>query len=469
MRPEFPLAVLLYVLVLLGVGLRFPKKLQTFESFFLASRSLGAFPIALSLCASWIGAATLLVSTDEAWRDGLGALWIIGIPAVVTLVLFLPLARPLRALSGSTLSDLMEERYGKVARTLTTVLIVWYMMVLASSQMVAGGAFLKTFLGSSRVLSLAAIFAVVLLYSGAGGLLSVVRTHGLQVVLLLAGIGGLLASLLGRVGWHDVRLEALARGKTGYFDLMADGGRNVLIALSFILAWTISPIAWQRIQAAREVRQARKGLLLAAALLAFVYAAIVFAGMLFLPLFSSAPEGRPLVSEFLASESSALPAAVLFLAVMAAILSTMDAALNTGAFCLSRDVLRLSTKTGSAGPLGVSRISTLALGAGAFLIATRFEDILRTLGLASKIMAEGLFIPGLAAVLIKKKMPLAGILSLVLGGGYALICFFEEAGALSLGLPPWPASLPGGVIVSGGGFVLGFVLGKVTGTEKPGA
>ncbi len=468
MRPEFPLAVLLYVFALLGLGLRCPKKLETFESFFLASRSLGSLRIAFSLSASWIGAATLLVSTDEAWRDGVSALWIIGVPAVVTLIVLLPLARPLRALSGMTLSGLMEDRYGRIAGVATTVLIVWYMMVLAASQMVAGGAFLASFLGISRLLSLVAVLVIVLLYSGVGGLLSVVRTHGLQTLLLLAGIGGLLITLLGRVTWNELMISAAARGKTDFFDVFANGERNLLIALSFVLAWTISPIAWQRIQASREIRHARRGLLLAAALLGLVYGAIVVAGMLFLPLFPSLPAGRPLISEFLMSEGPFIAGAVLFLAVLAAIFSTTDAALNTGAFVLSRDVLRLSARPEPRRSLDVSRISTALLGAGAFLIATRFEDILRTLGLASKIMAEGLFIPGLAAVLIQKRLPLAGILSLTLGGGYAFLCFLDETGTLILGLPGWPSSLPAGLALSAAGFALGFLIEAVKGEGRRG-
>ena len=34
-------------------------------------------------------------------------------------------------------------------------------------------------------------------------------------------------------------------------------------------------------------------------------------------------------------------------------------------------------------------------------------------------MAEGLLVPGLAALFLKKRAPLAGLLALALGGGYA--------------------------------------------------
>lgn len=462
------LAVLLYILVLLAVGLRFPKRLRNLESYFLASRNLGAVGIALSLSASWIGAASLLVSTDEAYREGLSAFWIIGVPAVATLVLFIPLAKSIRALSGSTLSDLMEARYGKSARTVTTILIIWYMVVLAASQMVAAGVFLGTFLGTPYVVSLGVVTVTVVLYSGAGGFLSVVKTHGLQTILLVAGLVGLLATLGRNTSWAAFMSLSSDPGRIGFLDFFANAERNLLIAASFILAWTISPIAWQRIQASRGVREARLGLGVAALILGVVYTAIVSAGMLFLTVFPQMHPSHPLIPEFLVSQARGFIGALLFLAVLAAIFSTLDAALNAGAFSLSRDILRLRRDPErGGGSLRVGRASTLVLGVAAFLIATRFEDILKTLGLASKIMAEGLFIPGLAAVFLRKKAPPAGLLSLFCGGGFALLCFLEETGILSIGLPLWPRSLPWGVSAGATGFVLGAAIQKL-GTKRLG-
>lgn len=466
-RLEFPLALLLYFLLLLAAGLRFPKKLRTIESFFLASRNLGTWRIAFSLGASWIGAATLLVSTDEAYLQGVSALWIIGVPTVFTLLVFVLLARPIRVLSGSTLSDLMEERYGKAARFLTTILIIWYMVMLAASQMVAAGNFLKSFLGTSNLISLIAVVGVVLLYSGAGGFFSVVRTHGLQLFLLLLGVGGLLVALSGRSTWGGLSYLAETLGRTGYFHLFSRWEHNVLIAVSFLLAWTISPIAWQRIQASRSERAARRGLLLAALFLAVFYCAVVLAGMLFLPLF---PEGKPLdplISAFISSASAGIPGLVLFVAVVAAVLSTMDAALNAGAFSLTQDILRYERGGGaSSKSLLFGRLSTVLLAFAAFLIATRFESILQTLGLASKIMAEGLFVPGLAAIFLRRRIPLAGLSSLLLGGGYALLCFLEETDLLYLGLPPWPFSLPLGLAIAGGAFLMGLGLERLKGKRR---
>src|SRR4030042_302419 len=116
-----------------------------------ASRRLGAGRVAFSLCASWIGAASLLVSTDEAFREGLSAIWIVGVPAAATLIVLLALARPIRATSGLTLSELMRSRYGKTAGSLATVLAVWSMTGLPASPMVAAGPFLGALLGTGPI------------------------------------------------------------------------------------------------------------------------------------------------------------------------------------------------------------------------------------------------------------------------------------------------------------------------------
>lgn len=465
MRTGFLLAILAYAAALWGVaafGLR--RKAESLEAFFLASRRLGPGRLALTLCASWIGAASLLVSTDEAFRSGASAIWIVGVPALVTLLALAALVRPIRAATGLTLSGLIRDRYGRAAGAVTTVLIVWYMVLLAASQMVAAGPFLGAFLGTGPFLSLLLAAGLVVVYSAAGGLQAVARTHVVQFALLVAGVAGMIASLASRVSWADVRAAAAAAGKFNYFNALAGAERNALIALSFALAWTISPIAWQRMQAARSEAASRRGTLAAALLLVGFYAAIVAAGMLFLPVFPAGGTGVPLVTRFVELESGRFLGGLVFVTVLAAILSTMDAALNTGAFTLTGDLLGLGKSTDApAGrrPLVLARASTAVLAAAALLVAARLGDILKTLGLASAIMAEGLLVPGLAALFLKRRAPLAGLLSLLAGGGYALAGFLAEAGFLRISLPPWPRSLPQGMLLGAGGFLAGLLLARL--------
>jgi SSS family solute:Na+ symporter len=470
-RPEFFLFLAVYFAALLLIGLKFSRRMTGLEDFFLASRSLPASLVLLSLTASWFGATSILVTTDEALRSGVSAFWLVGVPAVATVgLLGFFLVGPIRRSDGQTLPGLIEARYGKWVRHAASVLVLWYMIVLASSQMVALGQFLKPFLGFPYIWCVGLGTVVVLVYLLSGGLFSVVATDVLQCFLLISGLAGLSVYLWRSSGAGAVAAAAREAGTPGYFQFFHDGQRNVLIALSFVLAWTISPIAWQRIQAAGSVRKARQGLLAAAAVFIVLYGLVVFVGVRSLPLFPGHSLSYPVVAEIAASKVGVLGGGFLFVAVVAAILSTMDTAINTGAMTLTRDVLAQVKLPSCAGPgraVRTGRLATLVVALLAFGIASRLQSILQTLGLASEIMAEGLFVPGMAMFVLKKRTPLAGALSLALGGGFALLSFLSTLKIAPLSLPAWPYSVPYGVGLSIVGFGAGLLIDRHSKEASP--
>jgi SSS family solute:Na+ symporter len=470
-RPEFFLFLAVYFAALLLIGLKFSRRMTGLEDFFLASRSLPASLVLLSLTASWFGATSILVTTDEALRSGVSAFWLVGVPAVATVgLLGFFLVGPIRRSDGQTLPGLIEARYGKWVRHAASVLVLWYMIVLASSQMVALGQFLKPFLGFPYIWCVGLGTVVVLVYLLSGGLFSVVATDVLQCFLLISGLAGLSVYLWRSSGAGAVAAAAREAGTPGYFQFFHDGQRNVLIALSFVLAWTISPIAWQRIQAAGSVRKARQGLLAAAAVFIVLYGLVVFVGVRSLPLFPGHSLSYPVVAEIAASKVGVLGGGFLFVAVVAAILSTMDTAINTGAMTLTRDVLARVELPSCAGPgraVRTGRLATLVVALLAFGIASRLQSILQTLGLASEIMAAGLFVPGMAMFVLKKRTPLAGALSLALGGGFALLSFLSTLKIAPLSLPAWPYSVPYGVGLSIVGFGAGLLIDRHSKEASP--
>jgi SSS family solute:Na+ symporter len=464
-RPEFLLVLAGYLAIILAVGLKFSRKMKSLEGFFLASRSLSAPLVFLSLTASWFGATSILVTTDEAYRVGLSALWLVGVPAAAT-VLFLAafLVGPIRRPDVQTLPGFVEARYGRTVRHFASVLILWYMITLAASQMVALGQFLRPFLGLSSVWSLGLGTTAVLIYLIRGGLFSVIATDVLQCLLLGVGMAGL-SVFVARSSPAGAVFELIGpTGRSGFLDFFHNGQRNALIALSFFLAWTISPIAWQRIQAAGSVRKARRGLLAAGAAFVFLYGLVVFIGTRSLSLFSGRALAHPLISEIIASKAGILGGGLLFVVVVAAILSTMDTAINTGALTMTRDIyceVRRRAVTNSPAVVKAGRLATIFVALAALGIATRFQSILQTLGLASEIMAEGLFVPGMAMFIFRKKRPLAGGLSLLLGGGFAMLGFLSALRVWPLPLPQWPDSVHYGVALSIVGFAAGYLIDRL--------
>lgn len=449
-----------YFVLILSVSFLFSRRMRSLEDFFLASRSLPALLVFFSLTASWLGATSTLVSLDEAYSKGISSFWVIGVPSVLTVFIFVVfLARPIRRLPIVTLPDLFEMRYGRTVRHITSLLIVWYMALLAASQMVAIGNFLKFLLGTSYFSGLLLGTAVVLVYSVAGGFFSVVITDGFQFVLLAAAIIGLLFFLLGSTSFSEASASAIQLGKSGYFDFLFDFKRNFWIAVSFTLAWIISPIVWQRIHASRSERDARVGLFSSGIAFVLFFSSVVLIGILCLPLSNSLPQGGPLLSHLLATKTGAILGGFLFVGIIAAIMSTMDTSINTGAMSLTRDVFQQIFSPGRLEDVvRVSRLATVLVGVLAFLIATQMQGILKTLGLASEIMAEGLFVPGLAMIFLKRRYPTAGLLSLCLGGGYSIVGFLNQIELLQWGWPEWPFSVPYGLALSLSGFLLGVLI-----------
>jgi solute:Na+ symporter, SSS family len=444
---EYLLFSLVYFAAMAFLGVLFSRKIQGLEGYFLASRRLSGFAVFLSLAASWIGATSVLISVDEASRRGISAFWVMGVPAVLTVMVFaLFLAGKIRRLSIISLPELVERRYGRTVRHLSAVLIIWYMILLSASQMVAAGKFLHIIFGTSYILGLMLGVGIVILYSALGGYLSVVVTDAVQFALLAAALVVVLIYFGHSYSLAEI-IAKLGEREVPFWDFFLDFKKNSLIALSFTLAWIISPIAWQRIQSARSVPHARRGLWMAAAVFFIFYWGLIGVGL-------GAAVSPPL---FWLNLGGAAGGFVL-VAVAAAIMSTMDTAINTGALSLTRDIYQEVWVSAHEYPIvQVSRFSTLIIGVAAFIIATQVPSILTTLGLASEIMTVGLFIPGIFMLYIKKPRPSAGLLGLGCGSLYSFFGFFCQIGLLPLEWPEWPYSVPGGLAVCAAGFAAGWI------------
>lgn len=455
-----------YLGLLLALGSIFRKRVKSLDDFFFASRQLTAPQIALSLAASWIGATSILVTTDEASRHGLASLWLIGIPASLTVIIMaFVLAKPVRRWEGFALQELLEARYGSAMRKLASLVIFWYLIMLAASQLVALASFLHLFLQKNYMFSLILGLGAVIVYTSLGGLISVVKNDLLQGGFLLGGITALFFWLL-ISALQTKNLSQLEVNSLPLLGFFANFKTNGLAALSFTLAWLISPIAWQRVYAARDLVEARRGLLLTAALFALIYPLISFVGILGQP-FSSFKAGQ---QPFLAWLIWQGPLAswlrgLLFITIIAAILSTLDTAINSCCLFLSREFIRKSLARSSARDLQLSRLANVAVGLFAFLVASKFRNILQTIGLASEIMAEGLFLPVVAMFLFTQKLEWAGLLSLGLGTIFSCLSFLSGAEIIKRSIPSWPHSVPYGLALSLFGFILGLMIAKLQGKE----
>jgi SSS family solute:Na+ symporter len=432
----FVLILILYFLSLAFIGLGLAKKNIDFDTFFFAKRKLGSSLIFITVTASWFGAASTIATIGAGRTNGYNALWLLAIPTVLSLIFFIVVQKRIYRSNFQSLPQFLKSFYTPRVALFAAALIYLYMILLAASQFVAWGRFISHFLGKSYSTTILIGALIVIFYSYLGGYLSVVFTDGIQFLLLTAALVFLFCHLR-PISPHLVPAD---------MNMVKGIGGNLLITLSFFMAWTISPIIWQRIASAGSEKKSRGGLVLAAATVAFLYLLTINIAIGLRQY--GHQDFSAIVKGFLSPGGKIL----VFIGIAAAIMSTADTAINVAALTLVKDVVKARKER----VIQWSRFSTLISGILAVTIALSFDSIILVLGLASQIMAQGFFIPGMAALFWKKQKQKAGTLSILLGGGFSILAFVNTYG-LNLPIPAWPHSLPIGIALSLAGFLIGLV------------
>jgi SSS family solute:Na+ symporter len=440
----YVIGLLIYFLVLVILGIFLSRKNLDFDSYFYGRRKLGSFLIFFTVTASWFGAASTIATVEAAQKTGFQAVWLLGVPTVATIIIFILLNKKIRETRFVSLPVLLEKYYGKIVSAFASFLIFIYMVLLAASQFVAWGKFIGSFLGQNYEITVITGAVAVILYSYLGGYISIVLTDGLQFLLLSLSLIYLMIFFKNTAPLF----------KPSDFDFFSNSEYHLLMTASFTLAWVISPIIWQRVASAKSAKASKWGLLMSIAAFSILYFWVIRVGIYLrsMPGTTSGDIFGFVVENWLPAGGSLL----VFLGIASAIMSTGDTAINIAALTLVKDVFQIKRKNKV---VFYAKIATFISGILASVVALRFDSIIKTLGLASEIMAEGLFIPGMYLLFFKKKRPLAALLSLVLGGGFSILVFVNAYG-LSLPLPQWPYSLPYGLALSLSGFIIGYILDK---------
>ncbi len=370
--------LIVYMLVLLGMGLWARRRTRDQGDFLLGGRRIGAWVTSLSASASTTSAWTLLGISGFVYALGPPGLWLV-LGAVSGYVLnwcwVAPrLNRAAERTGALTLTELLlggDDRWARLARRAASVIIlVCFTFYVASQFQAAANAFEES-LGISVQSGILLGASVILAYTLLGGFLAVSLTDSLQGFLML------LVSLL--VPVVVVFALVLISGSSNLFSVTGEAfslapPQAGMAAVGFLvgslcvgLGQPGQPHVANRFMAARDQRAVRRG-----RIIALVWVALVFAGMGILGL-----AGRVLYSDignpeslfFVATERLLPPvlSGIVIAAVLSAIMSTADSQLLTGAAAVSRDwSLKRARK---AVGLKSTYAAVVAITAGATLIA----------------------------------------------------------------------------------------------------
>ncbi|MFQ5744191.1 MAG: sodium:solute symporter [Acidobacteriota bacterium] len=493
-------AFLLYALAALALGWLAHRRREAGVTYWTAGRSLDGLSVGLSISAGFLSVSwSCVYAVQLFYWYGIGALWLITIPWLAALAGIYLLASRYHQLPAVSQPEMVGRRFGRGAQRLVAVAVAFVFLVWGGAEIYVASTLLAPGMGVSPTLLILLISLVVGYYATLGGFRAVVNTDKLQyglVVLYLLAMSWLAIEGLGSLAGGGATLESMAansgetfrsliasgalRGaKSGasWTALLAPGLATILLTFAaYLPGWTFETDLWLRVQAARDPRAARRGVLLAAAnALLFVGVVPLFIGVAALAIFPLQNGSFPAIvgnqgdAIFAALVSRFAPAWLgvgVAVGLVAAAMSTIDTCTNVMALSLAYDLMGVAERPakearGRRAAERRSRLATAGSVAAACLFALNTESLWEIFYLSSGILTTTVAFP-VAAVFLPWAKPRAVTWSAAAGFTSTFVAYFLESRGLLAALEPtWMAASGLGYIVWG---IVAATLGGVAGT-----
>ncbi|MAI87179.1 MAG: sodium:proline symporter [Candidatus Marinimicrobia bacterium] len=184
---------IMYLILLLGIGIRTFRYNKTQEDYLLAGRSLGPWVTAFSERASGESAWLLLALPGAAIAIGLGEFWsVIGI-VIGIISSWLLVAKKIRQetekYNALTIPDYFHKRYkdeSNIIRLFSTAIIAFFFLFYVSAQFHASGKVLNTLFNIDQVYGIIIGATIIILYTLLGGFYAVAWTDFIQGILMIS-------------------------------------------------------------------------------------------------------------------------------------------------------------------------------------------------------------------------------------------------------------------------------------------
>jgi len=449
--------VSLYVMVLVGMGLRGGRKVKSAADFTAAGGRYGGWALFASLSSSYVGGGYSAGNAAEAFRAGIGmtvALCGFGLGTVLIGKFLVPGVGRFRGVS--TVGGVLETAFGRPARIAAGFLSFGCCAGMVAAQMTGIGQVLHVLLGIPPARGVLIGVAIVLTYSTFGGLQSVITADIIQFVLLVIGLPVLLIAALYEAGGVAAVVNSLPET---HLDIT--GGRNWLhfagLTLTLMFGEALAPPYTQRLLVGRSARETAR--------------ATVASGWFSLPIFFVTGALGLCAYALRVTDDPALAMPSLVLAVlpvgvrglvMAAMVSIMlsaaDGFLNSAAIGFVCDgVTPLCPRLTDRAQLRALRGVNLLTGLAATALALAREDVIELLLIAYTLGSPLLLVP------------LAAALRGVRASGRA---FFAALVGGALGAGVWTLVLHdpgriGGTLAGVAGSAAAFAVARILTKEKP--
>jgi SSS family solute:Na+ symporter len=266
--------IVIYFVMVIGIGFYLKKYTQSGEDFFLAGREMTAWVAGLSFVSANLGTLELMGWAGNAYQYGLLAAhwyWVGAIPAMVFLGIVM---MPFYYISKThSVPGYLQLRFGRGASGLSAISFAVMTILMSGVNMYAMAKVLQVMLGWDLNFSIWVSSLTVGVYVALGGLFSAIFNEVVQFFLIW--FGALLIPILGLIetgGWSGMvaRIHQNFPGND-YTHMWSTMGRfqdnpmgvqwvGIVFGLGAILSmgyWTTDFLVVQRVLAAKDLRAAK--------------------------------------------------------------------------------------------------------------------------------------------------------------------------------------------------------------------
>jgi SSS family solute:Na+ symporter len=375
------------------------------EEFVVAGRNQSASSVAASLLATILGASAIIGMADLAVRYRWYSLAFLG-SGVVGLSILSGLIRRANLNNAFTLPQLVGQQAGPVPQILTGLVIVPAWIGIIAAQLIAVRATVDIVLPGSGWIGLVASGTLIAVYVALGGQKRVMRTDFWQLGFLVLLLSILAVSGL-RIEPDPERLKTVLDFPEQFKMPMP---KLIDMILSVGLTFLIGPDMISRLLTIKGKASQTKATLMAAGGLALCALMISWIGIV---AGESAPlaAGQNYVMVLAKHTMGQLGLWFALVALMMALLSSMDTCLMSASSILSLDVLQVRTTR-------MIQAMAIVLMTVSVVVALALDSILPALMFSYTIYATGLGAPVALSLFTRLRIPAAGwVASIVVGGG----------------------------------------------------
>jgi SSS family solute:Na+ symporter/sodium/proline symporter len=433
--------ILLYLLVLTVFNFIRAKRIKSQEDFMVAGRSLKWSVMVFTLICTWIGSGTFIAGAEFAAKAGFSALWLAA-GAWVGIILIYFLAAKIQTFGQYTIGDILEARFGPVARVFGAFALLISFTVIVSYQFVAGGFILNVIsdgkISASTGTMIAALF--VILFTALGGMMAIAYTdlpNGIIIVLACLLAVPFVYSATGGFAQATKVLDpgyfAAVNTQFGAHPALKVGG--YFLSTLFLLLGVQS--MYQKFYSAKSAKDAKKAVVWWTIGTIFVETVVVVIAVFAYSKFKgqidlTIPKEGGKVVLMAARSLVPVPVGVLLLAAACAVvISTGMNYLLSPSTNIMRDIYQRFIKKDASQKtmIALQKVIIVLLGLIAFFLATQLTSVLSQALFAYTIYGVAIT-PTLIAALAWKRATKAGGVVSIISGTAACILLKIIAGVL---------------------------------------